>query len=124
MDFLIVFLICLGFLLLMTLALLFGRPPVYRPSREEILDLISAFCDGKLDGEKWSLFIGIPVIHDPELESIRHACYLVEVQADEGGEIKFSSGRFRYNELGMSHVKKQKNRLQELINNAPSFRSF
>ncbi|QEQ97868.1 hypothetical protein [Neptunomonas concharum] len=124
MDFLIVFLICLAFLLLLTLALLFGRPPVYRPTREEILDLISALCDGSLDGEKWSLFIGIPIVHDPELESIRQACYEIEVSADQGKDIKFSGGGFRYNAQGMSQVEEQKSKLNKLINDTPIFRSF
>lgn len=124
MDFIAVFIVCLLLLLALTVALLFGRPPVYRPARQDILLLMQQVIAGEAVEDKWSLFIGLPLVHDPELEEIRQRCYEIELAAEEGSEVRFGVSRYRYNRVGMDLLQRVLNELQHLIDNTPVYRSF
>lgn len=124
MDFLVVFLVCLAVLLLLTVTLLFGRQPSYRPSRHQALEMASLLCEGRLPPEKWSLFIGIPVVHDPELELIRRDCYELEVAAEHGDGCRMGAGRLRYDEAGMLRLQCLRKRLEQLVQSTPVSRWF
>lgn len=124
MDFIAVFIVCLVLLLLLTVALLFGRAPVYRPAREYVLALMQGVIAGDPLEDKWSLFIGLPMVHDPELEAIRQRCYEIELAAEEGAEVRFGVGRYRYNRAGMDLLEEALRDLQQLIASTPISRSF
>jgi hypothetical protein len=123
-EFLIVFVVSLLLLLLLTVALLFGRSPVYRPSREDAYQMLTTLCEGILDNGQWGLFIGLPIRHDPELEEIRLQCYELELQAEENKDVLFGSGAYRYNAVGMARLELIRLKLKSLIDNTPTYRSF
>lgn len=104
--------------------MLFGRTPTYRPDKQEIYRLISALCDGENYDGGWSLFISIPVLHDPDLENIRLQCYELELRAEENREICFGSGIYRYNDVGIKKLQLIRRQLKSLIDNEPAFRIF
>lgn len=105
--------------------MLFGRPPTYRPDKKSAYILISALCDGSSeDGDRWLLFISIPIVHDPDLEKIRLQCYELELQAEMNKEVCFGAGGYRYNPAGMKYLEKIREELKALIEGEPTFRSF
>ena len=124
MQFIATFFVCFIVLLLLVAALVFGRPPVYRPSREYVLAIIKGMVCGEEDQDKWILFIGLPIIHDPDLEAIRQSCYELELDAESIGTICFGASRYRYNELGITRLKELQKELEELISKTPVFHSF
>lgn len=124
MEFVATFLVCLFILLLLVVALVFGRPPVYRPSREYVLNMIEGMISGEQDQDAWTLFVGLPIIHDPELEEIRLSCYELELDAESGGAVSFGSARYRYNDQGMDRLKLLRGELEQLILKTPVFKSF
>lgn len=125
MEFMLVFFVCLVVMLALTGALLFGRAPVYRPKRADIYEMMQALQAGQLEHDRWSLFIGIPIVHDPDLETIRQRCYDLELEAEEGsGEVRFGIGRCRYNPAGMAQLQRIGERLKKLIDTSPIVRTF
>lgn len=124
MDFVIVFVVCILIFTLLTVTLLFGRAPVYRPSRREILDLFNELEKGSLSVDQWSLFIGLPIQHDPELEEIRRLCYQLELDAEDASNSISFGAIYRYNPEGMQKIAKLKSQLIDLINKEPTYRSF
>lgn len=124
MDFVIVFVVCILIFTLLTVALLFGRAPVYRPSKQDVLKLFTELEKGHLSADKWSLFIGIPIQHDPELEEIRQLCYQLELEAEDVSNTVSFGVIYRYNPEGMHRVSDIKLQLSELIAKEPVIRSF
>jgi hypothetical protein len=127
MEFIAVFLVCFVILLILALALTFGKPPVYRPSRDHILEQIRKVEEGhmtNLDIEQWNVTVGIPIVHDPELEKIRQECQLLEWAAEQRDECSFSPGRFRFDERGMRQLESIRKALEKIIQEAPIYRSF
>ncbi|WP_201348342.1 hypothetical protein [Neptunomonas japonica] len=111
-------------MLLLAIAMLFGRPPIYRPKRMDVYCLISDLCEGEGDADQWVVFVGLTILHDPELEKIRLRCYDLELLADGHQEILFGSGRYRYNNVGMDRLKEIRSALKALMDQEPSYRSF
>jgi hypothetical protein len=127
MEFIAVFLVCLVVLLVLTLALTFGRPPVYRPSRDEILEQIQRVEKGgmtNLEVERWSVTVGLPILHDPDLETIRQSCQFLEWMAEQGDECSYSPGRYRFDERGMAKLVNIRESLETLIKDTPVYRAF
>ncbi len=104
--------------------MLFGRPPVYRPTRMNACHLISDLCDGKGNADQWVVFVGVTILHDPALECIRLQCYELELQAEEHRDVSFGSGCYRYNDEGMQRLSLIGLALKELIDQEPTYRSF
>jgi hypothetical protein len=123
-DFILVFVICLLFLLLLVAAMLFGRPPIYRPARADVYRLISGLCEGEGDADQWVVFVGLNILHDPALDNVRLRCYELELQAEGHQEVSYGSGRYRYNDTGMQRLGMIRDTLKELIDQEPTYRSF
>jgi hypothetical protein len=123
-GFIFVFVICLLSLLLLAVVMFFGRPPIYRPKRVDVYRLITDLCEGEGDADQWVVFVGLNILHDPELEKIRLHCYDLELQAEVRHEILFGSGRYRYNNVGMERLKVIRSALKDLIDQEPTYRSF
>jgi hypothetical protein len=83
MEFIVVFIVSLFVLLGVALALAFGKAPTYRPSRDEVLQLLVDVMETNVTVERWEMFLSLPISHDPELESVRCQC-LELVGADKG----------------------------------------
>lgn len=122
MEFIAVFLVTLLILVGVVVALLLGRSPTYRPSRQEVLELLRAVQNDEAEEERWYLFLGMPVLHDPELEQIRQHCIAV----DEGDEncTASPSGLKIYAKEGRERIGKFADKLEVLIAKEPVFRDF
>ncbi len=124
MEFLAVFAVTLCMTVGLCLALLYGKAPTYRPNRQEILNLLEAVITQRASVDQWTLFLALPITHDPDLESIRVSC----IELDEGshsasaaqqglnGAIYDRAGRERLQEIFL--------RLQKLIETEPVSRWF
>lgn len=122
MEFVAVFLVTLLLLAGLVAALMFGRTPSYRPDRGEVLSLLNAVAEGRADADRWYLFLSIPVTHDPELESIRRACVVVD-EGDEDHEPALS-GLNIYDLKGRERIRRIADELEEMIGSEPGFREF
>ena len=90
MEFLIVFFVSAVFLMLIAVALSFGKSPSYRPDREYVLKLIIGIEDKTTTQQSWDILIGYPISHDPELENIRR--WLVAIHEGTDGNIPAREG--------------------------------
>lgn len=88
MEFLLIFLVCLVVMLGLILALVFGRTPSYRPTQEDVLELLSQAKSREVDTVRWYLFLGVPITHDERLEALRLECLDIDdkssAQPEEG----------------------------------------
>lgn len=124
MTFLAAFAATLVLLCLMAVALYFGRAPTYRPSRPEILALLQGVLQGTTSRQRWDLFVGLPVRHDPELELIRLRCVVLQ----EGDEHESAAGEgvdiYLFDRAGRARLGKIVEDLQTLIAKDPVYRQF
>lgn len=124
MTFLAAFAITLVLLCLMAVALYFGRAPTYRPSRPEVLELLQGVLQGTTSRQRWDLFVGLPLRHDPELELIRLRCVVLQ----EGDEHEPAAGEgvdsYLFDRAGRARLGKIVEDLQALIAKDPVYRQF
>lgn len=123
MQFFLIFFVTLIFLLLLIAALVFGRTPTYRPSRESVLALLQGINDGTTGQQAWAVFLGSPIFHDEALEGIRRGCYefdegLTELAAKPG-----LHGRL-YDAAGRAFIHEQAEKLTYIIKHTPVTRDF
>ena len=120
LQFFIIFAVCLLLLVLLAVTLIYTRVPTYRPSRDKTLKLMENMLEGHQESMDWLVFIGVPVRHDSELESIRQACYLIEQYAESQLQgVSFGVGIVRYNAEGMKLLQLQYEVLKKLIASTP-----
>nr|WP_067291542.1 hypothetical protein [Marinobacterium profundum] len=124
MAFLAAFVVTLVLLCLMALALYFGKAPTYRPSRAEILALLQGVLDCTTTQQRWDLYVGMPMRHDPELEAIRLRCLLLQ----EGDEKEPAAGEgidnYLFDRAGRERLRIIVADLSDLIARDPVFREF
>ncbi|WP_370278922.1 hypothetical protein [Pontibacterium sp.] len=122
MEFIAVFLVTLLIVTGLAVALVFGRSPTYRPSRKDILELLQGVARDTAQPERWQLFLGMPILHDPELEKIRQLC----VGVDEGDEdhAPAASGMIIYDRKGRERIGRIAEQLAILIAKEPVYRDF
>lgn len=124
MAFLAAFAITLVFLCLMAAALHFGRAPTYRPSRAEILALLQGVLDGSTTRQRWDLYVGMPMQHDPDLEAIRQRCLVLQ----EGDENEPAAGEgiddYLFDRAGRERLRSIVDDLTDLIARDPVYREF
>ncbi|MDF2181599.1 hypothetical protein [Neptuniibacter sp. CAU 1671] len=124
MDFLAVFAVTLCMTVGLCLALLYGKPPTYRPRREEILHLLNAVITQQASVDQWTLFLALPITHDPDLEAIRVSC----IALDEGTETVSAAHQGLngaiYDRAGMERLQVIYQRLEKLIEAEPVSRWF
>ncbi|MFW1678621.1 hypothetical protein ACFVYJ_12700 [Pontibacter sp. JAM-7] len=124
MEFLAVFAITLCMTVGLCLALLYGKAPTYRPRRQDILVLLNAVLSGTASQDQWTVFLALPITHDPELESIRQRCIeLDEGSAAESAACQGLNGKI-YDSAGNARLKAISESLQQLIEHAPVSRWF
>ncbi len=124
MEFIAAFVVTLLVLCLMALALHFGRSPMYRPSRPEVLELLQGVVEGSTSRERWDLFIGLPMHHDPELEAIRRRCLALQ----EGDDDEYAAGEgldgYLFDRDGRERMARIVADLRHLIDREPIYRKF
>ncbi|WP_151702733.1 hypothetical protein [Nitrincola alkalilacustris] len=123
-QFIAVFLVTLCVMILIVLAMMFGKPIGYRPSRESVLLLLRGIEDGSTRQEAWDMFLGYPVSHDPELEAIRRQLVTLHEGLDGATAAKEGLSGYIYDREGRARVAKFTAQLEKLINEEPGFREF
>lgn len=123
-EFLIIFVITLVIISLLAIAMHFGKPPVHRPSREDILLLLQNVESGEARPEEWDMFLGYPLHFDPELENVRQKCLALEEGTDSQPPIKQGIGNYIYDKAGREQIHQLSAELKKLIDNSPKIREF
>lgn len=124
MEFLLVFLISFFVLIGVALAFAFGKSPAYRPSRPEILKLLTDVMEENASVERWELFLSLPISNDSDLENIRQRCLVIAFGDEElpaagegiNGAILDRRGLARLREVAAS--------LEKLIDEEPASKWF
>lgn len=119
-----VFLVTLLVTLLLFLALVFGRTPSYRPTRESTIQLLDALLEGKASIPAWDLFLGTPILSDALLEEVRVDC--VNLHEGLNGVPKAREGidGFIYDRKGRERIKTILCQLHKKIDAEPVTREF
>lgn len=124
MELLLVFTITLLVVVGLVLALAFGRPPTYRPSRRDVMRLLQEVAEGRAQEEKWYLFLSLPVMHDPLLETLRQRCLVI----DEGDDTQAPSAPgingCIYDKAGRAQIAALALELDGVIQKEPVYREF
>ncbi len=123
-EFVLVFGLTLTFLLILVFFLSFGRAPAYRPTREEIRDTLAGVLNRTTSVEAWGMFLGLPILHDAELEQLRRRCINIHEGLD--GEKAASGGMdgYLYDRAGRERIKRVLDELERIIREAPITREF
>lgn len=123
-EFLPVFVLTLLVLVLLAGMVGFGRAPTYRPERREVRALIAGLLDRTTSSEAWELFLGLPIVHDPELEAIRQRC--LAICEGQDGEPAAGGGinGYLYDRAGRERLLQVLAEVDELIRNTPVYREF
>ncbi len=122
MEFLAVFLVTLIILVGLVVALVVGRSPTYRPSRKDILELLRAVQHDEANPDSWYLFLGMPILHDPDLERFRQRCVVVDEGDDQ--HPPSATGLKIYAREGRERIGKIADDLEVLIAKEPVYREF
>lgn len=123
-EFVLVFGLTLTFLLVLVLFLSFGRAPAYRPSREEVRNILAGVLNRTTSVEAWDMFLGLPIIHDAELEQLRRRCISIHEGLD--GERAAGGGMdgYLYDRAGRERIQQVLDELDRIIREAPITREF
>lgn len=126
MSFLFVFFITLVFMIALVIALSFGRVPSYRPSRKKVLGVLDSIINGNQKSDEWFLFLGIPIVHDSYLESIRLRCVEIDELNRENPHFhcKEESKNCYYEKDLMSQLSDIREELCQVIEKMPITRDF
>lgn len=100
-EFLVVFVVTLLVIGGVTLALVFGKAPIYRPDTEHIESLLTRLLDGQLPDQEWQFFLDMPIQHDPTLDNIRQRCKEVA----EKHSLRSRNDKARLKEEGLIRVR-------------------
>ncbi|WP_036525105.1 hypothetical protein [Nitrincola sp. A-D6] len=124
MDFVIVFIVSAFFLMLIGVAMAFGRSPAYRPDRQYVLKLMKGVADRTTSEQAWDMLIGYPISHDPELEDIRRQIVDIhEGNADIPAARQGING-YIYDRESRQRLHKVIDQLEKLIEESPVIREF
>ncbi|MBP0048608.1 hypothetical protein H9C73_07650 [Marinobacterium sp. AK62] len=123
-EFLIAFLVSLVLIGGLAVALTYGRAPAWRPERRKILALMRQLQAGDARRDEWEMFIGLPVLHDPELEAIRRQCVQIHEGDEEHPPASDGLGTYLYDRAARARLAEVQAELEQLIEKEPFYRSF
>lgn len=124
MEFLLTFLISLLLVGGLVVALSYGRAPTWRPDRRKVLALMQQLQQGQARREEWELFIGIAVLHDPELETIRRRCVALHEGDEQHPPAREGLEPYLYDREARARLAEIMRDLEQLIASEPFFRGF
>ena len=78
----------------------------YKPSREEIADVLTKVLSGTMNWYEWDEFTCVPLRHDALLEQIRQACVNMETDEYVRRESEKDEETWIYNEKGLHEIQK------------------
>jgi hypothetical protein len=96
-EFLVVFTVTFLVIAGVTVALVFGRKPVYQPDEEHIQTQLTRLIEAQLPEHEWDFFVNMPIYTDEALEKIRLRCLEIE----ENDRLRSRQGIVRVNEQGL-----------------------
>ncbi|WP_157599976.1 hypothetical protein [Saccharospirillum impatiens] len=108
-EFLLVFGVTLVVIVGVTLAMIWGKAPVYRPTQDSVQGLVTRALEGEADEDEWQFFLDMPIRHDPELETLRQECARLQ---DEQG-LRPRLGKVRFKEPGQIRLRHFLSRLEQ-----------
>lgn len=123
-EFIPIFIVTLGLLLVLAVGLAFGRSPTYRPERTEVRELIAGVLNKTTRVEAWDTFVGLPIVHDTELEAIRRRCLRIHEGDDQQRAAKTGIGSAIYDREGRERLVEVLDELDRLIRETPVYREF
>ncbi|GAA0688118.1 hypothetical protein GCM10009104_12770 [Marinobacterium maritimum] len=123
-EFLIALLVSLLLIGGLVLALAWGRAPTWRPERRKILLLMQQVQAGEARRDEWEMFVGLPVLHDPELEAIRRRCVDIHEGDDTHPPAADGLEPYLYDRAARKRLAEVQADLEQLIKNEPFFRRF
>lgn len=123
-EFLIAFLVSLLLIGGTALALAYGRAPVWRPDRRKVLEMMRRVQAGEARRDEWEMFIGLPVLHDPELENIRHLCREIHEGDETHPPATDGLAPYLYDRAARKRLAEVQMILEQLIRDEPSYRRF
>lgn len=124
MELVPVFLVTLLVSLGLVLALSFGKPPTYRPSREQVVELLEAVVAGTARPSHWDLFIGMPIQHDAALEAVRVECVTLHEGLDGSAPAREGLDGYIYDRAGRARIADILQNLRRVIEKTPVMREF
>lgn len=124
MEFFILFIVTAIFLLLVGVALSFGKSPSYRPDRHYVLKLLKGIEDASTSPQAWDMFIGFPISHDPELEDIRRQLVAMHEGTDGYPAAREGINGFIYDREARERMRLVRMRLETLIETSPVLKDF
>ncbi|WP_143820973.1 hypothetical protein [Motiliproteus sp. MSK22-1] len=105
-------------------ALMRSEKSRYRPDRRKVEDLLKKVIDGEAQSQTWDLYVGYPILHDPELDEIRRRCALLSEGDEEHPPYPSGIGRYIFNRAGRQQVELILKDLQQLIADEPYNQDF
>ncbi|WP_286240086.1 hypothetical protein [Neptuniibacter halophilus] len=120
MEFVVVFVV--SFLVLAGVAVAFalGKPPAYRPERQQIMQLLLDVENKQASTERWELFLSLPIGHDPELEQIRRQCLVIAYGDGDQPAAREGINGALFDQAGMLRLRPVMLQLKKLIDQEPS----
>ena len=85
----------------------------YKPTKDEVLEILDAVLSGRVTYLQWDTFICVPIRHDQKLEAVR-----VEVSALDQDRTLFAGtgqkwrGDAGFNELGLQRIEQIRDTLR------------
>ena len=67
-------------------------PPVYRLEKKNVVNLLKLVVDGQATENDWEVFLGVPIVHNEQLESIRRRCQEISEREYIGGRVGVHTG--------------------------------
>lgn len=98
--------------------------PSYRPTRESVAELLRKVIHGEAAPEQWDMFIGYPILHDPDLELIRRQCIVISEGDEENRGYPSGLGDNIFNRAGREKIAEVLEEMQELIEEEPFKKDF
>ncbi|MBV0934464.1 hypothetical protein [Marinobacterium weihaiense] len=123
-EFLIVFTVSLILIGGLVLALTWGRAPTWRPDRRKVLTLMQQLQAGEARRDEWEMFVGLPVLHDPELEAIRRQCVAIHEGDEHHPPAADGLAPYLYDRAARQRLEAVQVELEHLIASEPFFRRF
>lgn len=123
-EFLIVFLVSLLLISGLVAALIWGRVPVWRPDRRNVLDLMQRVQTGTARRDEWEMFVGLPLLHDPELEEIRRRCVVIHEGDEHNPPASDGLDPYLYDRASRARLAEVQAELEQLIAREPFYRRF
>lgn len=84
----------------------------YRPSSEDIKDILHRVLNGTMTWEKWDEFTCVPIRHDKELELIRLKCAEMKDEEYYRRDNAEEQKKWIYNERGLEQIRELLSQLE------------